>query len=115
LQNSARLNGLTGIVVTKLDILGGLESLKICTGYEYRGEIIHDFPASLKVLGACKPVYETMPGWMEDISNIREMEDLPQNAKDYLNRVEELIETPINIVSVGPGRDETIVVENPFE
>ncbi len=115
LQNSARLNGLTGIVVTKLDILGGLESLKICTGYEYRGEIIHDFPASLKVLGACKPVYETMPGWMEDISKIREMEDLPQNAKDYLNRVEELIETPINIVSVGPGRDETIVVENPFE
>ena len=114
LRNSARLNGLTGLVITKLDVLGGLEYLKICTGYEYNGEIIYNFPASLKILDACKPVYETLPGWSEDIADIRKVEDLPQNARNYLNRIEELIETPINIISIGPGRNETIVVDNPY-
>jgi adenylosuccinate synthase len=114
LRNSARLNGLTALAITKLDVLGGLESLNICTAYEYNGEIIHDFPASIKILGACKPVVETLPGWSEDISGVRKIDDLPQNAKNYLKRIEELTETPINIVSVGPGRDETIIVNNPF-
>jgi adenylosuccinate synthase len=114
LRNSARLNGLTGLAITKLDVLGGLESLKICTAYEYNGEIINDFPASIKMLGGCKPVLEILPGWSEDISGVRKMDDLPLNAKNYLKRIEELTETPINIVSVGPGRDETIIVKNPF-
>jgi adenylosuccinate synthase len=114
IRNSARLNGLTGLVITKLDILGGLKSLKICTGYEYKGETILDFPASIKILEACNPVYETLPGWSEDISDIRKIEDLPRNAKNYLSRIEEITETPINIISVGPGRDETIMVNNPF-
>ncbi len=114
LRNAARLNGLTGLVVTKLDVLGGLDSLKICTGYEYEGEILKDFPASLKILPECKPVYETLPGWSEDISSIRKFEDLPQNAKDYLKRIEELSETPIHIISVGPGREETIIIKNDF-
>jgi len=114
LRNSARLNGLTGLAITKLDVLDELESLKICTAYEYNGEIIHDFPASIKILKACKPVLETLPGWPEDISNVRKIDDLPQNAKNYLSRIEELTETPINIISVGPGRDQTIIVENPF-
>jgi adenylosuccinate synthase len=114
LRNSARLNGLTGLAITKLDVLGELESLNICNSYEYNGEIIHDFPASIKILGACKPVLETLPGWSEDISGVRKIDDLPQNAKNYLKRIEELTETPINIVSVGPGRDETIIVNNPF-
>jgi adenylosuccinate synthase len=114
LRNSARLNGLTGLAITKLDVLGGLESLNICTAYECNGEIIHDFPASIKILGACKPVLETLPGWSEDISGVRKIDDLPQNAKNYLKRIEELTETPINIVSVGPGREETIIVKNPF-
>jgi adenylosuccinate synthase len=114
LRNSARLNGLTGLAITKLDVLGELKSLKICNAYEYNGEIIHDFPASIKILGACKPVLETLPGWSEDISGVRKIDDLPQNAKNYLKRIEELTETPINIVSVGPGRDETIIVNNPF-
>jgi adenylosuccinate synthase len=114
LRNAARLNGLTGLVITKLDVLDGLEDLKICTGYEYNGTIIRDFPASLKILDSCKPVYEVLPGWPEDISNIRKLEDLPQNARHYLNRIEELTETPIDIVSVGPGREETIVINNPF-
>ena len=114
IRNSARLNGLTGLVITKLDILGGLKSLKICTSYEYKGETIFDFPASIKILEACNPVYETLPGWSEDISDIRKIEDLPRNAKNYLSRIEEITETPINIISVGPGRDETIMVNNPF-
>ena len=114
LKNAVYLNGLTGLVITKLDILDGLESIKICTGYEYKGEVLNDFPASLKVLAECKPIYETLPGWLEDITNIREMEDLPQNTKNYLNRISEMTETPIHIVSVGPARDETIVLKNPF-
>jgi adenylosuccinate synthase len=114
LQNAVRLNGLTGLVITKLDVLDGLESLKICTGYEYNGEIIDDFPANLKILGACKPVFETLPGWPEDISGLRKLENLPKNARRYLDRIEELLETPIDIVSVGPGREETIIVNHPF-
>ena len=114
LRNSARLNGLTGLVITKLDVLGGLKSLKICTGYDYKGDIIYDFPASIKILEACKPVLETLPGWSEDISDIRKIDDLPKNARNYLSRIEELTETPIDIISVGPGRNETIMINNPF-
>lgn len=114
LQNAVRLNGLTGIVITKLDVLGGLSELKICTGYEYKGKIINEFPASLKKLGECKPVYETLPGWSEDISGLRKIEDMPENAKRYLRRVSELINTPIQIVSVGPERSQTIVLNDPF-
>jgi adenylosuccinate synthase len=114
LRNSARLNGLTGLAITKLDVLDELESLKICTAYDYNGEIIHDFPASIKILKDCKPVFETLPGWSEDISDVRKVEDLPQKAKNYLQRIEALTETPIQIISVGPGRDQTIIVENPF-
>ena len=77
-----------GIVITKLDVLGGLESLNICTAYEHKGTIIHHFPANLKVLEACKPIYEPLPGWSEDISGIRKFEDLPSNAQNYLKRIE---------------------------
>ena len=114
LRNSVRLNGLTGLTITKLDVLGGLENLKICTAYEYRGKIVNDFPASLKVLGDCKPVYETLPGWAEDISASKKMEDLPVNVKNYLKRIEELTETPIQIVSVGAERTQTIIKKNPL-
>ena len=114
LRNAARLNGLTGLAITKLDVLGGLKTLNICTGYDHQGTRRDDFPASLKVLGECKPIYETLPGWDEDISGVRKFEDLPENARNYLKRVEELTETPIQIVSVGAGREATIVLENPF-
>lgn len=113
-RNAVRLNGLTGLAITKLDVLGGLEELKICTGYEYNGNRLNEFPASLKVLAECTPLYETLPGWSEDISTIRQFGDLPQTTRTYLRRVEELTETPVQIVSVGPGRDETIVLKNPF-
>ena len=113
-KNAVRLNGLTGVAITKLDVLGGIEELKICTGYRRQGELVDDFPTSLNVLGGCEPVYESLPGWQEDISSIRQRSDLPENARRYLERIEELIEVPIDIISVGPGRDQTIVVTHPF-
>jgi adenylosuccinate synthase len=114
LKNAVRLNSLTSLAVTKLDVLGGLETLKICTSYEHKGKTLNDFPGSLKVLGDCKPIYETLPGWSEDISGAQDMKDLPENVKKYLNRIEELTQTPIQIVSVGAERNQTIVLNNPL-
>ncbi|MFP4032537.1 MAG: adenylosuccinate synthase [Desulfococcaceae bacterium] len=114
LCNAARLNGLTGVVLTKLDVLGGLDEINICTAYKHKGETITEFPTSLAVLAECEPVYEAMPGWKGDISGIRKFETLPTEAKDYLTRIEELAETPIHIISVGPGRNQTITLKNPF-
>ncbi len=114
LNNAVRLNGLTSLAITKLDVLGGLDTLSICTGYAYKDKILKEFPANLKMLSECRPVYETLPGWSEDISNIRCREELPKNTRNYLSRIEELTQTPIGIISVGPGRDETIVVRHPF-
>ena len=114
IKNSVRLNGLTSLAITKLDVLGGLETLKICTGYRYKNETIDNFPASLKLLSNCEPIYETLPGWSEDIGGIKTMEDLPLNVKNYLNRIEELTQTPIDLVSVGAERTQTIVKKNPF-
>ncbi len=114
-NNAVRLNGLTGLAITKLDVLDGFETLNICTGYEVNGERIKDFPASLKTLAACKPVYETLPGWPDDITGCTRLDGLPENTRNYLNRLEEITETPIEIVSVGPGRDQTILVRNPFK
>jgi adenylosuccinate synthase len=114
LNNAVRLNSLTGLVITKLDVLGGLDELKICTGYDYQGDKIDYFPANLKILAQCKPVYESLPGWSEDISGIRAYDELPANTKFYLKRIEALAGVPIDIISVGPGRNETIVLNNPF-
>jgi adenylosuccinate synthase len=114
LRNAARLNGLSALAITKLDVLDGLETINICTDYEYRGQKISEFPASLKVLAECKPIYETLPGWSEAISGLRSFDQLPVNAKNYLKRIEQLSEVPICIVSVGPERDQTIVLKNPF-
>lgn len=114
LNNSVRLNSLTGLAVTKLDVLGGLETLKICTGYEYENEVLDVFPSNLSIMAQCKPVYESLPGWKEDLSKIKTYDELPENAKRYLNRIEELTGVPVAIISVGPGREETIVLDNPF-
>lgn len=114
LNNAVRLNGLTGLAITKLDVLGELDELKICTAYEYNGQRIDEVPANLNYLAACKPVYETLGGWRQDIRTIRRHQDLPELARQYLARIEDLTGVPIQIVSVGPGRDETIVLDNPF-
>ncbi len=115
LKNAAILNGLTGMAVTKLDVLTGLNQLDVCVGYKYQGKTLTDFPADLGVLAECEPVYETLAGWTNDISNARSLDELPQNAITYLNFIEEAVGVPINIVSVGPGRRETIVNKNLFE
>jgi adenylosuccinate synthase len=114
LNNAVRLNGLTGLAITKLDVLGGLDELKICTGYRINGDMLPAFPANLDMLAKCEPIYETLPGWHEEITHIRSFDDLPENAKVYLDRIVELTGVPHQIVSVGPGREETIILENPF-
>lgn len=114
LNNAVRLNGLTGLAITKLDVLGELDELKICTAYELNGQQIEEVPANLNQLAECKPVYETLPGWRQDIRGIRDYDDLPDLARSYLARIETLTKVPIQIVSVGPGRDETMVLNNPF-
>ena len=103
------------MAITKLDVLGELDSLKICTAYDYNGRQLNEFPASLDVLADCKPIYETLPGWPEDISGIKKFDELPQNVKNYLKRIEDLIQTPVSIVSVSPERDATMVLSNPFK
>ncbi len=114
LRNAVRLNSLTGLAITKLDVLDDLDELKICTGYEYQGKIINDFPPEIKILEQCTPVYETHPGWKQDTSKTTEYKNLPENGKKYLDRVVELANVPIKIVSVGPGREATIIKENIF-
>jgi adenylosuccinate synthase len=111
---AARINGLSYLAVTKLDVLTGLETLKICTGYRYKGEIITEFPDSLKVLARCEPVYREFPGWQEDISNVNDYSELPQNARDYLKYLEDLSGVPVAIVGVGPGRTQTLVLHDIF-
>lgn len=114
LKNAARLNGLTGLVITKLDVLDGLDEIKICTGYEYEGKIYDAFPPAIKTLEECTPVYETHPGWKENISKILDFDKFPENVKKYLKRIEELSGVKIKIVSVGPGREATIILEHVF-
>jgi adenylosuccinate synthase len=113
-RDSARLNGLTSLGITKLDVLTGLEKLKICVGYVCQGKRIDSRPASLKRLARCEPIYEELPGWEEDISPATNLDQLPPQTRDYLKRIEEITEVPLSIVSVGPGREQTIVCRDPF-
>jgi adenylosuccinate synthase len=108
---AARVNGLTGLAVTKLDVLDTLEELQIATGYRAAGELLDDFPADLGLLAEAEPVYETMPGWQASTAGARRWEDLPEGAKAYLLRLEELTGAPIWYVSVGTRRDQIIHVQ----
>ncbi|MEI0701205.1 adenylosuccinate synthase [Brachyspira intermedia] len=108
------VNGLDSIAITRLDILDELDKLKICVAYKYNGEILEGYPADLEVLSKAEPVYEEFEGWKTSTRDIREYDKLPENAKKYLKRLSEVIETDISIVSVGAGRDETIIVKKIF-
>jgi len=112
---SARINGLTHLAITKLDILTGLDSINLCTAYEYQGRRLENVPAKLSTLYNCSPVYEEIEGWKEDISGARVFEELPKNAQAYVRRIEELVGVPVSIISVGSGREETILCRNPFD
>lgn len=112
---AVRVNGLTGIALTKLDVLDDFDTIRICTGYMYNGKKLDELPANLAVFEKCQPVYEEMPGWKADIKQARTFQDLPENARKYVKRLEQLVGCPIALVSVGPRRDETIILNNPFE
>jgi len=113
-RDSARLNGLNSFAITKLDILTGLETLKICVGYELDGKRVDHRPASLKKMALCIPVYKELPGWQEDIRGAKKLDQLPAQARAYVEAIEEITEVPVSIISVGPGREETIMVQDPF-
>ncbi len=110
-ENAVRVNGLTGLVITKLDVLDTLDELKICTGYKINGETHKHYPASLTQQKECEPIYETHPGWKASTSQARSWEELPENARRYLNRISELLQAPVRIVSVGPQRHQTLILE----
>lgn len=114
LKDAIRLNGLTGIALTKMDVLSEFATIKICTAYRYKGEVLEEVPSSVEVLTRCEPVYEEFPGWKTELRNFRKFQDLPKTAQDYIKRLEELTETEVILVSVGEKRDETILRRNPF-
>ena len=110
LRYAARVNGLTGLALTKLDVLTGLHRLKICVGYEYDGQMLKEFPYQGAVLARCQPIYEEMDGWTDEISGARAYDELPPQARAYVARLEELAGVPIDIISVGPEREQTILL-----
>lgn len=106
-RHARRVSGITGLSLNSLDVLSGLESVKICTAYKFRGEEITHYPASLKMLAECEAIYEELPGWSEDITGAKTLEDLPENTRRYVERVSELTGVPIAIFSVGRNREQT--------
>jgi adenylosuccinate synthase len=115
LKRSIQLNGVSGLCITKLDVLDGAETLKICVGYKMEGTVYDILPVGAEEIARCEPVYEEMPGWQESTVGVKQHDKLPKAARDYLARVENLCGVPIDIISTGPDRDETIVVRHPFD
>ncbi|BAZ46612.1 adenylosuccinate synthase [Chondrocystis sp. NIES-4102] len=111
---AVRINGLDCLAITKLDVLDELEEIKVCVAYEIDGQTCNHFPTNASQFANCKPVYKTMPGWKQSTTNCRSLSDLPKAALNYLKYMAELMEVPIAIVSVGPSRDQTIIVEDPI-
>jgi adenylosuccinate synthase len=115
LKRSVQINGVSGICLTKLDVLDGVESLKICVGYKIGGKTVDIFPVGAEDAARCEPIYEEMPGWSVSTVGVKTMDGLPANALAYVKRLEALVGVPIAMVSTGPERDETIVLQDPFE
>jgi len=115
LRRSVQINGVTGLCITKLDVLDGLSEIKLCVGYEVHGERLQVLPFGADAVEACVPVYETWPGWTRSTAGIRDWNDLPEEAQRYLERLAELSGAPIAMVSTGPDRDETILMSHPFQ
>ena len=110
-QYSRQINGLTGMVLTRLDILDSFSSVKICVGYRADGQELDRFPSNTGLLSRCQPVYEEHPGWEQPTASVTELSQLPDNAQSYVRRIEELVGCPVQIISTGPSREETIMVE----
>src|ERR671922_784935 len=109
-RHAVRVNSITGIALTKLDVLTGFKKIPICTAYRYDGKALQDFPASSKVMQNAQPVYEEMAGWNEALTGVRKFSDLPANAQKYVRRIEEILQTEVILVSVGPGREQTVLL-----
>jgi adenylosuccinate synthase len=115
LKRSIQINGVSGLCITKLDVLDGLEELQICAGYRLDGKIIDLLPIGADRVARCEPIYETMPGWKEPTVGLKSYDALPANARAYLRRLEELCGVPVDMISTGPDREETIVLRHPFK
>ena len=113
-RHARRVSGITDLALNSIDVLTGLETVKICIAYKYKGEIIEEFPASLKILSECEPVYEEMPGWTEDITGVKKLDELPDNARHYVERVAQLTGIPLSIFAVGPDRSQTNVIHSVY-
>ncbi len=110
-----QLNGLSGLCITKLDVLDGLDTVRLAAGYRVRGELRDILPVGAEALAICAPVYEEFPGWKESTVGVKSFDRLPANARNYLKRLEDLAGAPIVLISTGPDREETIVLRHPFE
>jgi len=115
LRRSFELNGVNGACITKLDVLDGMPEIKLCTHYLVDGERMDLIPTGAEAVARCEPVYETLPGWSESTVGAKSFDDLPRAARDYLKRIEATTGAPIAMVSTGPDRSETILVQHPFE
>jgi adenylosuccinate synthase len=115
LRRSAQINSVSGLCITKLDVLDGIDNIRICVGYKYNDEVRQTPPVGAEAFAAVEPVYEEMPGWKESTVGVKDYEQLPVNAKSYLKRIEEVTEIPIDIISTGPERTETIILRHPFD
>ena len=113
-RQAVKVGGINGIALTKLDVLDGMDEIKVCTGYRYQGEVIRRFPAELTDSEFLTPIYHTMPGWRESTCGARSYADLPANAIKYIAYIEELIDAPVALISTSPERDDVILVKNPF-
>ena len=114
IRHSSRLNGFTGMALTKLDVLTGLETIKVCRAYSIDGNEVSEFPTSIRDMEKCQPIYEELPGWSQDLSTIRNYDDLPANTRNYITVLQDLIGVEFILISVGSKRDETILLKNPF-
>ncbi len=114
MRRSTFVNSLSSLILTKLDVLDTLPEIKICNSYRYRGDIIHDLPMDLCDLSECEPIYETLPGWQLSTFGITKLADMPALAKKYISHIEKLCGVPIDIISTGPDREQTIILKHPF-
>ncbi|MCX7180753.1 MAG: adenylosuccinate synthetase, partial [Proteobacteria bacterium] len=115
LKRSIQINGVSGLCVTKLDVLDGVEELKLCVGYKLEGVFTDILPVGAEELARCEPVYQTLPGWTQSTVGVKTLDGLPATARAYLKRIEEVCEVPVDMISTGPDREETIVLNHPFK
>jgi adenylosuccinate synthase len=114
MRYAVRVNGITGLALGKLDILTGLPEVKVCIAYRVDGKELREIPANIRTFERCEPIYKTFRGWDEPLDHVRSLDDLPRAAREYVRWIEEALEVPVDLLGVGPGRDATIELANPF-